>query len=64
MLGKLFKILTQDEDGPVNIQKTAGESNSTQEPRITWRPGVPDPVKDPKGFDAYLKKWHEEHNGR
>lgn len=63
MLGKLFKILIQDDDGPIDIQKTSGQSNKTEPARIQWRPGVPDPAKDPKGFDDLLKKWHEAHNG-
>lgn len=60
---RVYRILHCDELGPVNLTKTQGVSNGPLEPVITWLPGVPDPHKDSKGFDEFLKKYHAIHNG-
>lgn len=62
MKPKQISILHTDDDGPVNIERTAGTSTSTQEPVIVWRKDIPDPGRDYDGFKSWLAEWHAKHN--
>lgn len=56
-----IRIFTVQNTGePTDLTMTQGSSQSSKEPVITPRAGVP--AMGTPEFDQYLKDWHKKHN--
>lgn len=63
---KHYPILVTDPAGQlVDVDETGGAkvSQSVSEPAVQYSPGVPNPAKDPIGFQVWLAGQHTRMNG-